>query len=327
MHNIYKEKFIAYRRPAWHNLGTVINEEISATEAAQRIKLPKIWTEPVIPAASNLPTGHKAIIGQNDEGRSVFSVVTDSYHEVTHEQFIETWDRVVKTHIETIGLLGKGETLFVTAKLPQFDVKGDAVESFLLCYNPLTGHEAITGRITGVRVVCQNTLQASGTSYTKQARVLHSQDAVPQMATFLKELWEGTVAQVETLREVFELLATTPASDNDVREVLESVYPSLPQPTELLTRTNEKEALDQLAAWERENGRQLVHRDQSFGLWAGQGVGSMTPAAVGTAWGGYNAVVEYEQYLKRFSRPESFVFGAGADRTEKAFDGFLALAK
>lgn len=324
--NIYKDKFITYRQPAWHNIGTIIDEQISASEAASRIKLPIITTESVV-TLSGLPTSHKAIIGQNDEGKQVFNVVSNQYHEVTHHQFVELWDRVVKSHIDTIGLLGSGETLFIVAQLPKFDVKGDEVQSYLMAMNPLTGNQAITGVVSGVRTVCQNTLLAALSSFTQKFRVVHKKDPVSQIEGFLKEVWEGTTAKVETLREAFNLLASTRVADDEAKEVFQNVYPDLEAPVNLMNATPTDRELDKLAAWERENGRQQVHREKTFALFDGDGVGSMSEAAKGTAWGAYNAVVEYEQYLKRFARPESVVFGAAADRIKTAFSECHALAR
>ncbi len=325
-HNIYKEKVVLHRKPAWHNLGLVIEDEIGAVEASNRIGLPVIHTEPLT-TPSGLYTGHKAIVGTNDEGASVFNVVTNQYHEVTHHQFVEMWDRVVKTHIETIGLLGKGETLFITAKLPKFDVKGDEVQAYLMAMNPLTGNEAITGVVSGVRTVCQNTLMAALENWMSKYRVIHRKDPIAQIEKFLGEMWEGTKAKHEALKEAFDILASTKISDDSAKDIFTVTYPNLEAPKFLGSADLSSENLDALAAWERENGRQQVHRDKTFGLYSGDGTGSMTEAAKGTAWGAYNAVVEYEQYLKRYTRPESVVFGAGADRIKTAFTNSLALAR
>jgi len=64
----------------------------------------------------------------------------------------------------------------------------------------------------------------------------------------------------------------------------------------------------------------VEHRDTAYSLFAGAGRGSLSAAAAGTAWGVYNAVAEYEQYVKRFRKAESVMFGAGKDRVADAFD-------
>lgn len=94
---------------------------------------------------------------------------------------------------------------------------------------------------------------------------------------------------------------------------------------ELLARKTEHEVLSQLAAIERENGARLKDKEKVYALFHGEGRGSMTQAAKGTAWGLFNAVAEYEDYYKKARRAESRAFGAGADRKAKAFEECLAL--
>lgn len=326
MHNIYKEKFLTYRQPAWHGLGQVITDEIGAVEAASRIKLPQIVVEPVI-TTSGLVTGHKAIIGKLAEGDTVYSVVSDKYHEIAHQTFLEVWDRAVKQHVETIGLLAGGAGLFLSAKIGAFDVKGDEIEKYILAENWLNGFRSDKVRLTPQRVVCQNTLQLSDLRSILELIIIHSRPAVEQLEASLAEVIERTQSEYKALKEVFEILAGTKVDDDQAKGIFTDVYPNLKQPEGLLARAStDKDALDKLAAWERENGAQVEHRTNAFALFAGDGRGAQSEAATGTAWGVYNSVAEYEQYAKKFRKAESIAFGAGKDRIAHAFDVVNAFA-
>ena len=328
-HNIMDSReFISYREPAWHRLGLVIEEQLGAVAAGHLLHLPDITTEPVV-TLSGLQTESKAIIGEFvGGGKNVYAVVSKGYHEISHKDFLQAWDGALPgSFVETIGLLGLGETLFLSTRLPAFSVKGDEMGSYLMAYNPLTGHEATTVRITPVRVVCQNTLIMSGSQYVEQHRVVHNQPAAAQIEAFLKEAFAKTVAKVETVKEAYELLASRRLTDDEARESFKVVYADLAKPANVMGRaTFDAEALDQMAAWERRNGAQVEHRTGCYNLYAGDGRGSMSEAAKGTAWGAYNAVVEYEQHLKRFRKAESVMFGAGADRVANAFESYMELA-
>lgn len=331
-HEIYKEKFVSFRQPAWHNLGRVIDTPCSAVEASALVRLPEIQTEPVIGAATGIETGHKVIIGlerENDgkETRTVYSVVTQNYHEISHQRFLETWDKATNAKIETLGLLYDGSTLFVTTKLPTFAVNGDEVAPYLLAVNPLRAGKSAKVRKTPVRVVCNNTLEASGKDFVAEWAIIHTQDAAIQLEQFLRNAYEQAADEYLAVKEVFELLAKTNLKDEEAREIFEGVYPAIGAPALLSHNLNEDtDALKKLAAWERENGSQLKHREQCAALYEGEGLGCTSVAAQGTAWGAYNAVVEYEQYLKRYAQSASFLFGAGAQRVETAFDLALAVA-
>lgn len=324
-HNINNNNFMSYRTPAWHKLGVVFDTPLTAIEAGQKIDLPAIHTEPVITAITNQMTDAKAIIGtQRDNRPTVYAVVKTSYQELPHDWFLSAFDQATNhAPIETLGLLGRGDTLFVTTKLPAYDVAGDEIASYLLAYNPLVDGQAATGRVTGVRVVCQNTLDASGRNYQKQFRVIHHKDAKEQLVRQLTAFWSGSVQAAETLKEAYELLAHRRVHDEEVIALTSTLYPTTEPPDLPATDDN----LPVLAEWERRNKSQLASRESVYNLFQGDGVGMHTSAALGTAWGAYNAVVEHEDYVKRFRKAESIVFGAGRDRKCQAFDLTLALAK
>jgi len=319
-HNLYKESFISYRQPAWHQLGQVITDEIGAVEAGQRIALPEIIVEPVV-TVSGIATDYKAIIGKLIEGDTVYSVVSQKYHEIAHNTFLEVWDRAVKQHVETIGLLASGAGLFLSAKIGAMDVKGDEIEQYILAENWLNGFRSDKVRLSPQRVVCQNTLQLSDRRSIFELIINHTRPAVAQLEESLKDVIEKTKSEYRALKEVFEILASTKVSDGEAKELFTKVYPNLKQPEGLLARAStDTDALDKLAAWERQNGAQVEHRNGAFALFAGDGRGSLSEAAAGTAWGFANSCVEFEQYVKKHRKAESIAFGAGKDRIAHSFD-------
>jgi predicted O-linked N-acetylglucosamine transferase (SPINDLY family) len=301
-------------------LGQVITDEIGAVEAGQRIAIPQIIVEPVV-TSSGLTTDYKAIIGKLTEGDTVYSVVSNKYHEIAHNTFLEIWDRVVKQHVETIGLLAGGAGLFLSAKVGAMDVKGDEIENYILAENWLNGFRSDKVRLTPQRVVCQNTLQLSDLRSILELCIIHSKPAVTQLEENLAGIIEQSVSQYRALKEVFEILASTKVNDTDAKGLLTKVYPALPQPEGLLARAaTDADALDKLAAWERTNGAQVEHQKNAFALFAGDGRGSQSEAASGTAWGFYNSIAEFEQYAKKYRKAESIAFGSGKDRVASAFE-------
>ena len=334
-HKIYKEKFATLRQPAWHGLGHVLEQEMGAVEAARLIEVPKVEVEVISGSKSGVLSDYKAIVGVegNSQGeiRTVYSIVSKDYHEITHDRFLETWDKATRdgmgipAPVETLGLLYNGSTLFLTTKLPSFGVKGDEINAYLLALNPLQLGKAVTVRKTPVRVVCNNTLEASGKQFTSEWRVIHTQDAAIQLEGFLRNAFEQSKAEYETVKDLFEILANKNVSDDTAKALYASVYPAIAMPNE--GKAADDAGLKMLAAWERENGAQLKHRETCYNLYSGDGLGSMSEAAKGTAWGAYNAVVEYDQYLKRYGQQASFLFGSGARRVERAYELSLEVAK
>jgi len=326
-HQILNEKFVSYRQPAWHGLGQVVDQKMGAVEAGQIIKLPDIHTEPLM-TLSGMPTDHKGIICTIDGGaRSVLSVVHEDYNEITHKDFAATWDECVRENIETIGVLMDGAGMFMTAKLPDISVKGEEVNCYIMAENWLSGLRATKVRKTPVRVVCMNTLQMSDRASVYELKIIHSKPAIEQLKANLKEIIAKSTAEYQTLRDLFEILASTHLSDEQAKSIFKETYPQRQKPEGLLERlSSDKTALDKLAAWERNNGAQLEHQKACYNLYAGEGTGSMSVAAAGTAWGAYNAVAEYEQYAKNRRRAESSMFGMGKDRVVDAFESACAVA-
>ena len=328
-HNIHKEKFLSHRKPAWHGLGLVVDKPLSAIEASRRIGIPRISTESIKTKTGLAIPDYKAIISkEKGSKKTVLSVVSHDYQEITHGDFVNLWHRATGgAPIETIGVLGKGEVLFITTKLPSFEVRGEELENYLLAYNPLSGVEAVTGRETPVRVVCQNTLMASAHNFRSQFRVIHvgAGASTEQIETWLKNLWETRDAQAKTLKEAYTLLSKAKLTDGQTKQVLSAVYPTPRKPERADPMTDA--GLEALAKWERTIHYSRHHRKSVVGLYEGDGLGSTTLATQGTAWGLYNAVAEYENHKKKFRQPSSMVFGAGARRLQKTFDECLMLAK
>lgn len=326
-HNIHKGKFLTLRKPAWHGLGLVIQDEISGVEAGERIGIPMVFSDAIYTQKGVVIPGYKCIFGKEKNKDAVpFSVVTDDYHEVKHSDFLEAWDNATnKAPIETIGVLGKGEHLFVTTKLPMFDVKGDECESYLLATNMLNGKDANYGRVTPVRVVCQNTLNLSSSNYTDQIRVIHKSESIKQIQEWLRNVWESTKSKGEALKEAYTILANHTPKTKQVNGVLSGVYPTLEFPEHLDPTT--KMGLDALALIEKKNKNNQEHREQVLHLFEGDGLGSDLKSAQGTSWGLWNAVVEYEDHMKSYRRASSSLFGPGAERKQVAFDSLYELAR
>jgi phage/plasmid-like protein (TIGR03299 family) len=319
-HEIHNSKFASFRVPAWHKLGEVFTEPINAIAAADKLGLPVIDTGKVYLADGSVIPGFKAITGK-EEGKDlqVFSIVSNEYQEIAHRDFIEAWDRATQSApVETIGLLGKGERLFVSSVLPSFEVKGDECSNYLLAFNPLNGIQAATARITPVRVVCANTLAQSEVNYKDQFRVIHTTAAAKDIEAWLKRVWNLAVDQTATVREAFEILAGKSIGDEQFKDVLKAVYPINNQAD---TTSLQGGLSDEFTAYIK---RQQAHRDKVLSLFQGEAVGQ-TKAFVGTAWGAWNSIVEYEDYAKSRRQAASVLVGAGASRKNLAFRQLITL--
>lgn len=341
-HNIFGERFLSYRQPAWHALGTVSQEEMGAEAALQLIggdvvvTLRKVFalmppgTEPML-----LELPNRAIIRHPTPDDPVFvpfGVVGTEYVPITLGDVATAWDEHVNRPVETMALLRRGAMGLITTKLPSIDVKGDEVEMYLGATAPLDGATAATAEIWPLRVVCQNTLNAAQSRAKSVYRVDHSAGAVERMALWLKDAYQTAENNVAVLREAFTVLANVRVTEADAKGVIEKAYPE-PRPIE---RAAPKEVQEK---WQEQSEalRRRVHnyRTNAYNLFEGGGMGSGSRAAKGTLWGAFNAVVECEDYRKSWNRDglepvfaaEQTLFGPRAETKKRAYEACLQLVR
>lgn len=324
-HNLFGERFGDARRPAWHDLGQVFEEELSATKAYKKLGKYEVVLEPAF--AGDIALGRNAILRRpttDDPETRVFGIVGEDYTLLSPDDICSIWDEQVGQPIETIGALGYGETFFVSTQLPTLDVKGDEVENYLLVSNPMTGLMSAEVRVTPVRVVCQNTLIASDRAATQKLKIVHDHTARQRMAEWLRETYEVAETTSKVLRDLFVQMASQRVKDAEARKLFEASYPTPPKP-----KTNATTAvMEQRIKWWEENVNLMERRREGAKiLFEGLGTGMDTKAAHGTLWGAYNAVVECEDYRKGRNDDQigaSALFGERAAAKKRAFEYAVA---
>lgn len=340
MHELFGERFATLREPAWHGLGLVLQEEISARDALDRIdgnvevKLTPNFTE-VEGQRIELPSRTIVRYPTVDDAEFVtLGSVGPEYELLSPTVMAEIWDESVRRPIETIGLLRRGALLFITTKLPTIDVKGDEVERYLGVSSPMDGQRSASAEQWHLRVVCANTLKAAQTQARVAYRVVHSEGARERIGNWLREAYTKAEQNHQVVKEVFELLAATRITEQMAQAVFCEVYPDPRLPRE---NAPEDVMTQRLERWELKRLRVRRRREAAFSLFAGDGTGMNTPAAKGTAWGVFNAVVETADYragsrrggpeAERQRVAESTMFGSRAAEKQACFDVLLSIAQ
>lgn len=339
-HSIMSDsRFYAHREPAWHGLGYVSTEPLDAIAAADIAGISALKTYEA-PLWLNVHSGHvragtyKALCGclsgihkggeqtvnaVNGETKTIFTYgcVGDNYALITHEQALQVWHRATNgAPAETIGLLGHGETLFITACLPEITVMGDRVKNYLLLTSPLDGITAVRAKTLNCRVVCANTLALGLAEHTdQQFRAAHDTGVHEKLESWLTLVWAGQKEVLDACQQAFESLAVVPCTSLTVKDVIcATVYPYPVRP----------EQPKLIEAWADFCARMEQHRNTVVSLFNDSPTRS--EATSGTAWGAYNAVCEYEDFARPRTTARSRFLGAGKDRKESAFSACMALA-
>jgi hypothetical protein len=328
--SLFGERFLDARKPAWHNLGIVLDgkEKVTATDAYSRLGKYEVGLHPV--KADGLDLKQQAIIREttpDDPERRLFGVTGPDYHLITPDDICTIWDERVGQPIETVGCLGLGETFFVSTFLPTLDVKGDEIENYLTVANPMVGTKAADVFVSPVRTVCANTLAAGLIQAVERFRIIHDKYAKQRMGDWLQLAYEEAETTAKMLQEAFLILASARVSEHAAQGIFDQAYPHPKRPP----LNAPPETMELRNKWFEENVSLMNRRRAgALELFQGKGTGMDTKAAKGTAWGVYNAVVETEDY--RTGRDdkqiaESAMFGERMKHKKKAFEASMEYAQ
>lgn len=331
-HELFGERFFGYQRmPAWHRLGITIEREMGAVDALSVIGSYDVELQSLHTGAGiDLPNRAIVRLPTPDDPQSrVFGIVGPEYILMSPLDVCQAWDNSVKSHVETIGSLYTGATLFITTKLPEINVKNESLDNYLLLISPMGGNESAQIRVTPVRPICDNTLIAARRATVELYRVIHDEFAFERLQTWLKGVYERAHKRARLLSEFFNLFASVHLKVQPAKLSIERVYPYVPPPKE---DAPEDVMLRRYRYAEENNASIDRYREAVFDLWDGSGTGMDSPATDHTAWGLYNAVCEWEDYhglrdAHLESQSAAALFGNRAQAKERMFNDLVEVCR
>lgn len=223
---------------------------------------------------------------------------------------------------ETAGVLGKGERIFLTAKLPSdIRVNNEVVESYILLTNGHDGMNALKAGFTTIRVVCNNTLTAALSGLKNSVSIKHTTN-VKDMLNDAARIMGIASVYTEKLEEVFNKMSKVKISDSLLKEFITNIMSSetdrVAKQSDLLVMTTPKEV-----------SSRFKNQVDSIFDFAKNHPTQTSPEANGTVWGAYNAISGYFGHIKEFKnnsdRMGSILYGTGDIAIKKAFDYASAL--
>lgn len=342
-HNLFGERFLAHREPAWHGLGHVFQDPISAAEAVERTGIAEIVVEkrPLLVDLGGVVTGfgESAIVRlptSDDPQYRVLGTCSDTYGIIQHADLVLRLDGLTeKWPVETIGVLGQGETMFVALDAGGADVKGDPIRKYFLLTDTKDGGTGIRLHFTPVRVVCQNTLMMGEEQAIASAKLRHTQNVSEELD------WRLNI--VKRLQDVsdramgqFDLIAGMVMTTGQIETVIAKAYPYPRKPSKvtmadsmtiedlaklggLVERLNQAQRGYETAIARADERRMAVR--EMFGKFNDDQSGLAR-----TGWAIYNAVVECEDYREKAGNEDPYVaalFGERAATKRRAFSAVL----
>lgn len=342
--NIFGSRFLGARNPAWHGLGTVIDDPITAHEAVARcgldynvVKLPLTGHVETPFGTQLVQVPDKVMIVReptvDDPEYRYFGVASPDYGIIQNSEVAAALDRLTtEWPVETVGALGKGETIFFTLDCGLVDVHGEQIHEYFLVTDTKDGGTSLKIAYTPVRVVCQNTL-VSGLKQSVISASLDHRASIGGDFNFRVGLVEQMNKAKNETKVVFELLASASLGDTGLEYILERAYPlpNKPKKVQLLESQFTEaditalgalytEASEANALWEY-----YIERAKGFRLAAKslyENICAEYPDVSGTPWAAYNAVVESADFRRGAddtSISASALFGPRAQEKIRAF--------
>ena len=286
----------------WHNLGIELNNPKTARDAIKMagldytvvkkpLKLKKGWKQE---AYATVRTDNDEVLGQ----------VKASYEPIQNIDAFTFFDTLVsedKAIYETAGFFGKGEFIWILAKLPGYiNVHGnDIVNKYLLLTNSHDGSSQVRVKLTPIRVVCNNTL-TSALQGAGDIQIIHTPNAARDLeqATTMLVLSKCLYEQLDVK---FNCMAARKVTQEQLREYVQALVP-------------DNEEAENTARTGKIRNSVLQLHDSGLGA----------HLARGTLWGAFNSVAEYTDHMMSgedsATRLDSIWFGRGEKLKLKAFN-------
>ena len=355
--NIHGARFLSVREPAWHKIGKVVDQAPDTVLDGFR-QCDMLYSIIKAPISAMVPTGGRprsitypnrfALMReplQDDNEWAPLGIVSDDYEVVQNEEIAQMLDDMGITRkwsIETIGSLGKGETIFVSFDCGSSKVLGldtEELKGYFLVTETRGGSTSFKIVYTPVRVVCQNTLNLGLKEATTTFKVAHTRNARQRAEDSIK-LMAGLDKSITSTMHLFDKLASMKVNSAQALDIIAKAYPAPSKPARLssaeeifsvmpemanagLSSMWETDALQEVShVWDRERGRVEGLRSKAQDLFFR--FNDEHPNVAMTSWAVINAVVENEDYRDGpETMYESTLWGSRARTKARAMSAVL----
>lgn len=301
----------------WHSLGTFMEGATTQDVAGAMFAANLNWNvkhEPVFLADGRRSPFNQAVI--RDVDNVIIGGVGPKSVAIQNERAFSVLEPLVKEFgvtIETAGALGNGARCWMLAKMPEKIevVPGDSINGYFLVIHAHDGSHALDGIPTGVRVVCQNTMDMALEGIGRKGntgrmfKVKHTASADLRIEEAGK-LMKKVMGAMQETGDTFRTLATKKMTPKMVAEFIESVIPMPEDGSDSKTATERRKTIAALV----------------FTGMGAEMAGSNLTTGETTAWAAYNAITEYFDHVRPAEAKsptaiakanESALFGANAD--------------
>jgi len=308
--------FASNTEKAWHGLGQTVDTAMTAEEAIKQANLDyqveKTPATMIVGPEKEVFEIPNYFATYRTDTNEPLGMVKSRYEVVQNRDAFSFFDSIIdrgEAIFETAGALGRGEKIFITAKLPEdITVGGESVNQYLLLHNSHDGSSSVVAGLTSVRVVCNNTLQAALKNLENKVCISHTNKASDRLREAVRVMGIATKYS-DQVQEMFNRMTDVKMTEGRYRDYFRDVFK-----TEYKVKSLEEEEL---------NSTRLKNMVEGATQFAMTHPTQTTAETDGTLWGAYNAVSGFYSYVRKFPTEEarfsSQFFGAANTKMLKSF--------
>jgi len=276
MHGIFENDFMFSGRGEvpWHGIGAVLDGVLTSDEAIKQARL--TWTVEQTPvyAATNRAVAIPGYVANvRNDTKEVLGIVSERYKVAQNKEVFAFADelignRKVKCTYETAGSLFNGRRVFMLVNMPKSRIVEDEYQPYLCLSNAHDGSACLQVFLTGIRVVCNNTLTAALNTAKRKISIRHLSIMEQRKNEALKTM--GAASKYFHDLEVFA--SQLAGKKVNISKVLDRLFPVSREMSRRQIESN-REIKDLI--------KNLLKRKDDLQNFKG------------TAWGAYNAIADY----------------------------------
>jgi hypothetical protein len=330
-HDLFNFRYFG-RKPAWHNLGKVFEpgQEPDLIDAFKIGRLDYefgVWPVQMYPSndffEKNFPgytfdgnytewPERKVIVRYptpDDPQIVPMDIVSDDYSIIQNMEIAAMFNDLSKRWtVETVGALGKGQTIFATLNCGEVEIGGELIKRFFIINDNKTGLKQTNIFYAPFEVVCSNTLRFALEQSSLTVNVKHrkgNKEKIQEIANIA----EALDVKAKAMDGLFGDMVKVRFSLNEFDELVKNVL--YPEPIKPLEVTDE---YLKLLAKAQEEQRVVIELFQEYG--------DTRPGLAENLFGAVSVVVDHEDFKpgRGNSKYEQTIFkGARLEKKTQAF--------
>jgi phage/plasmid-like protein (TIGR03299 family) len=283
-HEIMENDGAVFNRvAAWHRLGTVVDSDLSPTEALKAAGLDWNVIKTGFVKAEHPDIGtvfsedYSAIVRQDTQ--EILSVQSDDYQVIQNSEHFEMAYELSKdVKVESALSLKNGRKIVLLLRGDTFDVagsSGDTVTEYMGLINSHDGSIAFSALPTSVRIVCQNTLSmaiAKARKGKNMFRITHKGTTMEDKKEAMRDALREFKSSGKFFRETVDTLANYELTKSDIQKFWMDVWgmieaPIVSNPTTDAEKSNYDNALKAVSSWSETFDRERDETKSKASVW------------------------------------------------------------